>query len=278
MIKLFQFFFVMTAFSLLCSIAELDKSDDWLLKYAEKSTNELRRDKRIEPLIQRSVPHEIYKNLLDALSGPPDPVFVVKNRFISLSACVAHYCPMKGFFWTDIKSKIGIGVIWGDDYNEPDRLQIGSNKTTHDKFPAEAKQALINWLSDNDLHPQKVTFIEQTGKNVALDSADFQPPVKFLPPDSGPSFDCLKANGVIEKTICNNGNLASSDLSLSELFYEIKTGHAELSARKELIDFQRAWIKDRNAKCSLDNNIVSCIENSYKEQYKKLMNWIPRGT
>ena len=108
MIKLFQFFFVMTAFSLLCSIAELDKSDDRLLKYAEKSTNELRWDKRIEPLIQRSVPHEIYKNLLDALSGPPDPVFVVKNRFISLSACVAHYCPMKGFFWTDIKSKIGI--------------------------------------------------------------------------------------------------------------------------------------------------------------------------
>ena len=276
--KLLQFLLgVMVFLPIHFAVAEEKSSAEWLLSYAGKSSNELRWDKRIEKLIRSATPNDIVSMVLEGLSGPPDPVYVVKNRFVSMSACVAHACPMKGFFWIDIQSKAGLGAVWGDDTNDPDRLLIGSNDTASDKLSAEAKLALTKWLAENSLHPNKVIFVEKTGKKIALNSTDFQPLEQFLPASAGPSFDCLKASGLIEKTICNNQALASADLSLSTLFSEIKKGHSDLSARKQLTDFQRAWIKDRNTTCSSDKNVVSCLDGSYKEQYKKLMNWLPQA-
>src|SRR5436190_12353556 len=73
-------------------------STAWTLAYEGKSTNELRWDKRTASLINTRVPARFSRNLLDALSGPPEPVLVVEHRYASMSSCVAHACPMKGFF------------------------------------------------------------------------------------------------------------------------------------------------------------------------------------
>jgi uncharacterized protein YecT (DUF1311 family) len=258
-----------------CANAEDKITSEWLIQYSGKSTNVMRQDDKFEPLVHRDVPDEIYNNLLEGLSGPPDPVYVVNNRYVSMSACVAHWCPMKGFFWTDIQSNVGIGAVWGDTYKDRDRLTIGSNEFSHGSIPPEAKLALVNWLSENDLRPRKVDFIEKEGKRIQLKSTDFQPLEVFTPPAGGPSFDCLKASGAIEKAICGNEALKTSDLSLARLFSQIRKGHADLSSREKLVGFQRAWIKDRNAKCALEENIVLCLETSYKEQHDRLMNWRP---
>ncbi len=261
-----------------CVSAEDQKSYHWLLQYAGKSTNELRGDSRIESLINNSIPKQISETLLDTLSGPPNPVFVVENRYISMSACVPHYCPMKGFYWADVETKLTIGAIWGEDYKEPYKLKLTSNSVFQNEIPLEAMKAIKNWLYTHDLRPKQVVFIAEGGKSITLVAENFQPPVKFIPPITGPSFDCLKANGVIEKAICNDGDLAYLDLSLHSLFYEIKNGLSEAGAQKEIVDFQRAWIKERNKKCSAESNVVLCLNKSYREQDKKLKNWLPKST
>ena len=45
-----------------------------------------------------SLPPSLSATVLKELGGPPNSVFVVGTT-LSASACVAHSCPDKGFFW-----------------------------------------------------------------------------------------------------------------------------------------------------------------------------------
>lgn len=276
--KLKAILFIVFWSQVLNAVAGTERPNAWILQYSGKSTNKVRIDSRLDTAIQMCVPKELSETLLDSLSGPPDPVFSLKDRFVSMSACVAHYCPMKGFFWLDVERNACFGAVWGDEYKEPDRLKLASNDIPSDEIPIEAMQALKKWMYTNDLHPKKVVYIGKAGVSSLLNADKFQPPVKFMPPTGGPSFDCLKANGLIEKTICGNVNLSVLDLLLHDLFYEIKNGHAELAAQDELVSFQRAWIKDRNKRCNAAMNVVLCLDKSYREQERKLKNWLPKST
>lgn len=70
----------------------------WMLTYAGRSTNALICDPRISSVVKESLPRSLSGPVLNGLGGPPNPIFVVGST-LSASACIAHSCPDKGFFW-----------------------------------------------------------------------------------------------------------------------------------------------------------------------------------
>ena len=251
------------------------ESFDWLFAYDGRSTNSLIWDKRAEPMITRRVPAALSKNLLDALGGPPDPVYVVGHRFVSMSACASHYCPMKGFFWIDTQTGLGLGAVWGSEFYAGHKLQIASNAIPSNGIPLEARNALIDWLTENDLRPSQVVFSGRVGGWKTLDPSGFSPRPRYVPAAGGPSFDCRNANGVIATTICHDPQLSKSDLDLYQLADSIRKGSDELAAMKELTELQERWARQRDAECASVSDVKACLEASYRAQHEKLMNWIP---
>ncbi len=147
---------------------------DWLLQYTGGSTNEVALDRRMGPLVNTRVPAKLSTRLREALGGPPDPVIVTDDRYVTISACVAHACPIKGFFWIDTTTGVGLGAVaqnW--QFLGPHSLQFGSNGIAAARVPAVARQALIEWLAKNDLHPEKVEFVGRQGVWETLDATMF---------------------------------------------------------------------------------------------------------
>jgi uncharacterized protein len=61
----------------------------------------------------------------------------------------------------------------------------------------------------------------------------------------GPTFDCAKAQGTVEKLICSDASLAALDRNLDQVFKAVTakaTGKLATDVRTE----QRGWIKGRN--------------------------------
>ncbi|HWJ94965.1 MAG TPA: hypothetical protein VNT33_09600, partial [Telluria sp.] len=103
----------------------------WVLSYQNKSTNEFIWDKRTESLVRRTLPPRFSRLVLGALGGPPDPVIVTAGRFASMSACRAHSCIEKGFFWVDSATGDALGGYFLDG-----SLLLGSNAFTRSSIPA----------------------------------------------------------------------------------------------------------------------------------------------
>lgn len=249
-------------------------STSWMLSYEGKSTNDFIWDKRTASLINTCVPAKLSNDLLDGLSGPPDPVIVSEHRYVSVSACVPHFCPTKGFFWLDTTTGIGLGAVFGGDDSRT--LKIGSNGMPATQVPAAARAGLIDWLTENELQPAKVEFIGSQGNWQSLDASGFKPRAKYQPAAGGPGFDCGQASGVIESTICGDASLSSLDLAMFKLVESIRRGHATLAARTELLEMQRAWTRQRDAECVSAPAIKTCLESKYREQTDKLGNWLPK--
>lgn len=243
---------------------------DWPLDYEGKSSNAFIWDKRAKPLIETRLPSKFSKEVLSGLSGPPEPVFVVDKRYVSVSACEAHACPFKGFFWIDTQTGQGLGA---DIYDGA--LRLGSNSLSAAQIPAAARRALIDWTSANNVTVTSVEFIDRTGASARIDAAQFQPAPHDEPEEGGPSFDCKASTTRVEKTICEDSELAEQDMALAKLFKEIRQGHATIAARNELRDFQRKWLKERDATCKAAANIKICLGNQYQSQHERLMNWKP---
>lgn len=80
------------------------------------------------------------------------------------------------------------------------------------------------------------------------------------------SFDCAKAMTLVEKTLCSSVELASYDVSISELYhyakeyYQIADGSGE--ENKRLVTEQKAWIKQRD-KCGAN---TECLFNAMAER------------
>lgn len=245
-------------------------STEWVLSYEGKSSNRFIWDKRTAALVRSRVPSRLSQQLLGALGGPPDPVIVAERRFASASACRPHSCTEKGFFWIDSKTGIGLGA-----YFTPDSLLLGSNGLSYDRLPAPARQALADWLKENDLRPQVVEFVGQSGRVTALQAERFSPPPRYQPPIDGPSFDCAKAATPIEKTICGDAGLAKRDLDLAKLVTEMRHGYDTVGAQQQLRELQRRWLRGRDAQCHAVADLVACLNEQYRAQYEHLRNWIP---
>lgn len=247
----------------------------WLLSYEGKSTNELVWDSRTHALVQTRVPAKLSRALIEALGGPPDPVFVRDGRYVSLSACAFHACGEKGFLWVDTRSGVGLGAVAQQWQHLPKTLILGSNAFAADAIPAAARTALLEWLSERDVQPASVTFVDRSGRETELEVARFTPPEKFQPPLSGPSFDCARAATRIETAICNDGSLSKADLELSRLYREIRHGHDTVGVWSELAEFERSWVRSRDAECGGRADVVPCLLQKYQQQHDALWNWLP---
>jgi len=80
---------------------------------------------------------------------------------------------------------------------------------------------------------------------------------------ASPSFSCAKPSGAAEQAICKDDTLAALDRETARL-YALAVGTPDLGAKqkKELVAFQRGWIKGRND-CWKAEDAKACIRESY---------------
>lgn len=256
----------------------------WMLSYAGRSTSALIRDQRMNSVVKESLPPSLSGAVLEGLGGPPDPVFVV-GQTLSVSACVAHSCPDKGFFWIDTSDGTAFGAsasLWGCDGGANIGLRcellLGSRRiTSFQNIPALGKQALMEWMNENDIRVKVVRFIDAANKVTELDPANFQLKKRFHPSSTGPSFDCRIARSQIETVICGNPTLAKLDLAMANLYGQMLMSYDTVGYRDQLRALQRAWLARRRAVCPDEPDQVHCLAAEYRRQHDVLENWVPTG-
>ncbi|MGF6761431.1 uncharacterized protein P3T24_001744 [Paraburkholderia sp. GAS33] len=78
----------------------------------------------------------------------------------------------------------------------------------------------------------------------------------------GPAFDCSKASSKVEKMICADPTLSSTDSVNADIYKEVvQTADNPNQVKQE----QRQWLKTRNA-CQT----VDCIAKAYDTRYNQL--------
>ena len=77
----------------------------------------------------------------------------------------------------------------------------------------------------------------------------------------GIPIDCSKASTSNERTICADPFLLQADARLDTL-YDVSSRMVAMGTRGDLIDSQRAWIREREA-CGADKN---CIRAAYAKR------------
>jgi hypothetical protein len=254
----------------------------WMLSYAGRSTNSLIWDQRTGRVVKESLPRSLSGSELNGLRGPPNPIFVVGST-LSASACVGHSCPDKGFFWIDTSSGSALGAsvtLWGCDGGAEVGLRcellLGSRRfKSFQNIPASGKQALMEWIDEQDIRVKVVKFIDAANKATSLNPAEFQPVERFHPPLTGPSFDCRTAHSQIEATICANVQLATLDLEMSDLYRGIYKSYDTVGDREQLRDLQRLWLAHREGACPDEPDQIQCLEAEYRRQHHVLENWVP---
>jgi uncharacterized protein YecT (DUF1311 family) len=271
---------VIVGLAVLCAEAPAEPGASWLLTYAGKSTNELIWDHRAASLIHASLPAALAGNVEAALGGPPDPVIVSGQRYVSMSACLPHACGEKGFLWVDTQTGTALGADADCSYARkgtarPCAVMLGSMSLSHEGIPAEAVQALRAWMADQNILPVSVEFMDPVGRPSKLDAASYAPRERFHPPADGPSFDCTRASAPIETDICTDAGLARLDLELAQLYERIRHGHATLPARQELRDLQQQWLGHRDSRCLAAADRKACLTEEYQRQRETLENWLP---
>jgi uncharacterized protein YecT (DUF1311 family) len=260
----------------------LSSDASWMLSYADRSTNALIWDQRINGVVEESLPPSLSGPVLEGLGGPPNPVFVVGNT-LSGSGCVAHSCPDKGFFWIDTANGTAFGArasLWGCDGGTNIDLRcellLGSRRiTSFQNIPASGKQALMEWMNEQEVRVKVVRFIDAANKTTELDSADFRLTERFQPPSTGPSFDCQIARSQIEKAICGNPILAKLDIEMVDLYRQMHVSYDTVGDREQLRALQLAWLAHRRTVCPDKPDQVQCLAAEYRRQHDVLENWLP---
>jgi uncharacterized protein YecT (DUF1311 family) len=250
---------------------------EWPLSYDGRSSNDFIGDNRARGLINSRVPAKLAHDVLEALTGPPDPVFIADHRYMAVSACVPHACFLKSFFWIDTRTGIGLAAQISKSFliKEPSVLRLGSNGLSGRHIPDKAMEALIDWITENDLHPSSVEFIDQRGASIGLATERFKSRGKFEPRQGGPGFDCSRTSEPIDKVICEDPALSQLDLDLSKLTEELRRGHSTTVARGQLAELQRNWVRTRNDACSTASAVKACLVEQYRAQQDRLNHWIP---
>ena len=250
----------------------------WVLAYDGKSTNDFYWDKRARILVTSRVPAKLSADVLARLGGPPEPVIVTGHRYAAMSACMAHSCQDKGFFWIDTVTGAGLGASFSPAIAGTDEralLRLGSNAFFATQLPTAARTAVSAWLSEEDLSPDEVQFVARDGTVGRLQASAFAPASTFRPPPGGPSFDCGRASTTIEKAICGDAALMGLDLDMFKLYREMRHGYATAAARQELQQLQRDWIRARDAACAAAADVSKCVADAYRGQTNRLRNWTP---
>ncbi|EGG4304484.1 hypothetical protein HKU42_004607 [Salmonella enterica] len=82
---------------------------------------------------------------------------------------------------------------------------------------------------------------------------------------SAVSFDCHRATGTDEKTICANRQLSEQDTEMAIKYHWLK-GLAGMGVAGEMEDTQRVWLKKRQA-CGSDS---ACLRTLYRQRIQAL--------
>ena len=86
--------------------------------------------------------------------------------------------------------------------------------------------------------------------------------------DQGPSFDCGKASGTVQKLICSNPDLAQLDRELADIFGRALVNLPE-SERPTARAYQRGWIKGRD-ECWKAQDVATCVRDEYERRITEL--------
>ena len=87
---------------------------------------------------------------------------------------------------------------------------------------------------------------------------------------SGPSFDCAKADSTIDRAICNDPELAKADREMVAA-YTALVGKLRGAAKDEAIKDQVRWIGDRNRAClSVNDGTARCLRDRYARRTSNL--------
>lgn len=97
----------------------------------------------------------------------------------------------------------------------------------------------------------------------------------------GPTFNCAKAQGEVEKTICSDASLAALDRQLDTV-YKAAAAKAQGKLATRLREDQRGWVKSRNDCWKANgqqtwitatwtvNSVKACIEAQYRLRTSEL--------
>ncbi len=88
------------------------------------------------------------------------------------------------------------------------------------------------------------------------------------PTSPGPTFECARASGQIEKLICQEADLAALDRRMAEVYAAaVKAWPANIAAEQRA--YQRGWIKGRND-CWKADDPRACSQLSYRTRIVEL--------
>ena len=88
-------------------------------------------------------------------------------------------------------------------------------------------------------------------------------PVAADPAPPGPSFDCARAQGVVETTICGDPELTAADRTTAQLFAAVRTDALGVGPSAEP-DAQRRWLAERDKMCAIKGNeIAACLRQEF---------------
>jgi len=81
-------------------------------------------------------------------------------------------------------------------------------------------------------------------------------------------FDCNKAISRMDKAICADKEINTTDEVMNSLYFKIRNAIDEKS-RQELLTKQRSWLQQRDKKCS--NLVSSCLRFAYRSRIGELL-------
>ena len=79
----------------------------------------------------------------------------------------------------------------------------------------------------------------------------------------GPSFDCANATTLVERLICDNGELSKMDARMSIAYF---TFRSRTEDRRQHLAEQRAWLKNDRDRCQT----IPCLNLSYQRRINEL--------
>lgn len=84
-----------------------------------------------------------------------------------------------------------------------------------------------------------------------------------------PSFDCSRADGVVEEMLCNDAGLAALDVQMAKVWQEAMDLSLDNVDLPEIKAEQRGWITGRND-CWKNDDVRQCTEDSYKTRIAEI--------
>ena len=220
----------------------------FLNDYAEKTTKELRKDKRFKELMKAIVPRTTYHygrdmSLWDALEtmldGDPLPVDVEDGRYVMVTSRGGPILQGRGFVWFDMKEGIGIGGVYFHPTNgEPTpTLAIVSRQFKTDalgwsQLPPAFQQGVSGWSRSSGVPLVTVTyFIPENGRKYALvHDEDYCAP--------GAADD-----------LCQRRDADAADADMNAAYFMDETGHQANATAWMLNGEQTAWLGMRDSTC-----------------------------